>query len=653
MSATGGEPVAFGASRLREALAARGYRLDDGAGFRIAIAVEPGEPEAFAVTRTAGGLAIVGGDAAGAMYGALQVAEQVRGGTAVEAIVEQAGAPRFALRAIKFNLPWMSYRKHECLQLHSETCRDLAFWAAFLDMMADNRFNVLSLWNLHPFHYMIRPRDYPEACPFSDEELADWQGFWRSLMRMAHDRGVQIHLFFWNIFVSPAFAEAHDVATYSTHWEDYLGDGDPSPLVTAYTRACVRQLIEEYPDLDGLGVAMSERMGGMTPEERGAWMREAVEAGIRDAGRPIAYNLRVPHSAGLHNGGTTSGEVQSLGRQLLEAVDLPGPLWSEVKFNWSHGHSTPKLCMIHGGPPTDVLWNPPPTKYQLAWMVRNEDFFILRWGDPDFIRRHIAQNGLPGVGGYFIGSECYIPARDYITKDSPDKTWTYAFERQWLFYALWGRLLYEPETPDGVFEAMFHERHGVDGAELLRLWTMASCVPEEMATFLGFTWDHTLYTEGFLGLKGFITVDKLAECRPVDPVCMSVAEYVKRGEKRGLDAPDTIADSVEASAGATLAQSAHLGEPTGPLRYEVADIRAWGYLGLYFAAKLRAAIALKRGHRDDAMALLRQAAEQWDALIAVTEPLYHAVPLQHTGDRPFSWRQYRAEVWAEAGLTPP
>ena len=97
--------------------------------------------------------------------------------------------PKYLFRAIKFNLPWNSYRVHESLQLHTETVRSLDFWESFLDMMAENRFNVLTLWCLHPFPYMIRPKNFPEACPFSDEELKDWQDFWHGLFGMAQGTG--------------------------------------------------------------------------------------------------------------------------------------------------------------------------------------------------------------------------------------------------------------------------------------------------------------------------------------------------------------------------------------------------------------------------------------------------------------------------------
>ena len=34
-------------------------------------------------------------------------------------------------------------------------------------MMVENRFNAISLWTLHPFTYMIRPKNFPEASPWT------------------------------------------------------------------------------------------------------------------------------------------------------------------------------------------------------------------------------------------------------------------------------------------------------------------------------------------------------------------------------------------------------------------------------------------------------------------------------------------------------
>lgn len=51
------------------------------------------------------------------------------------------------------------------------------------------------------------------------------------------------------------------------------------------------------------------------------------------------------------------------------------------------------------------FYNPEPEGSKVTYTARNEDFFALRWGVPDFIREHIALNSQSYVGGYSIGSE--------------------------------------------------------------------------------------------------------------------------------------------------------------------------------------------------------------------------------------------------------
>ena len=80
-------------------------------------------------------------------------------------------------------------------------------------MMVENRFNVLSLWSLHPYTYMIWPKNFPEASPRSPAELAQWQQLYRQIFRMAKERALDTYIVHWSIFVSPeANAKAHHVA---------------------------------------------------------------------------------------------------------------------------------------------------------------------------------------------------------------------------------------------------------------------------------------------------------------------------------------------------------------------------------------------------------------------------------------------------------
>jgi hypothetical protein len=132
-------------------------------------------------------------------------------GKTLQTIADKNVRPYLSVRAIKFNLPWSSYRSGPAMDLHNEVCRDLSFWQKFLDQMAENRFNLLSLWNVHPFSFMVKPVNFPRANNFSDKEMSEWKQFWTALFKMAKERGIEPFIVNWNIAVSPEFAKNYGV----------------------------------------------------------------------------------------------------------------------------------------------------------------------------------------------------------------------------------------------------------------------------------------------------------------------------------------------------------------------------------------------------------------------------------------------------------
>jgi hypothetical protein len=603
---------------------------------------------------------ITGGGNRGAMYGVLEMVEQIRFGTPLEKIAERRVLPRMEFRAIKFNLPFAAYRTSFAIEQHQETCKDLKFWEAFLDMMAENRFNALTLWSLHPFHYMIRPRNFPEACPFNDAELAEWKRLWAGIFRLAKERGIESYLLNWSIFVSPEFARAHNVAPWSENWGHYGQESTTNAIVVRYTRECVTQVLDEYPDLTGLGITLGERMGGMTPDQRRAWLDRTFFAGIAEAKRPAKFIYRAPLSANTGSGGTTSEENDRRSRAQIESLsnNITGPVYVEFKHNWSHAHSSPDLFIVHGGPLSDAYWDPPPTRHKVVWTMRNEDMFVLRWGQPDFVREFVQrQGGKEYVGGAIIGSECYIPALDYITKEGPHKSWRWAFERQWLFYAVWGQLLYDPAMPDERFEAMFDARFGNGaGKDLLAAWKLASRVPLRFASFHRGTWDGSLYTEGFSSWtdrdnapRKLFDIDAFIKHPVLDTKrYVNIADFVKaRGAvEHGRLSPLVLARQLDregATALKRVASARARAKPSPALDCELTDIEAWCAYGAYFAEKLRGGVALAeaRANKDvkkqqQAVTALENALGHWQRL-AELGARFNQLPVLSNSVDPFSW----------------
>ncbi|MCW3089449.1 MAG: hypothetical protein JWP81_518 [Ferruginibacter sp.] len=675
-------PIAFGVSHIEDAFKKAGQAIgkneltstNKNAAILIQV-INPGnssslQKEGYEIAYKNKQLVISAIDATGAMYGSMDVAEQLRMGKTIQNIIARKVSPHFAARALKFNLPWSSYRVGPAMDLHQDVCRDLKFWQQFINQMADNRFNILSLWNVHPFSFMVKPVNFSWANNYSEKEMAEWKQFWTAIFRMCKERGIAPFIVNWNIAVSPEFAKHYGVKERN----------DTSAIVKRYTREVVTQVINEYPDLAGIGITLADWMSNfttqsgtlpeMTPKDREDWIEETVVAGIKAANRPIQF---------LHRSVLSSDPVEM--RRVINNAGLKDTTLVEIKFNWSHGHSTPVLALTHdshSGQKDDGYWNPLPTNYRVEWMVRNEDFFILRWGQPDFIRQHIAKNTAPYVNGYFVGSEGYIPAKDYSHIESSHKTWNYAFEKQWLFYQLWGRLLYDPATPDAVFESAFNDRYGNNrGRLLLAAYASASQMPLRLASFHRSTWDYTLYSEGFLSpfssgnglhdsISSFISIDELIDRPTLDPHYVSIPDFVKWNSENksmlsGKLTPLQLAGLLETDAKNVL-RIVQMMRPksSATLTCELDDLETWAWLSTYFAGKLRAAVALqtyrKTGdqlQQQKAIELLTACVPAWKKVGDITSKHYREVPyiddhasggMAFKDAKMFSWSKYLPQV---------
>lgn len=667
----------YAIGKLNEVLTKSGYVVvQDSAenSFCISVTIDTInlEAEAYSIIPGKNELKIKGGDKRGLVYGCLALAEDIRNGINITEVGPSNEKPHYLLRAIKHNTSWYSYRPSSAIDQHYETLRNPEYWEAFLDMMAENRFNSLSIFNLHPFVFMITPENFPEASPFSPEEMDEWKKLHHEIFRMAAERAIDVYLIPFNIFVSEEFAKAHNVAK-TNFYPHYYCEGDTSELVKRYMRECVTQVLKEYPELTGFGLTLGEGMAGMSPQQREEWMFDTYINGMSEAGRKSKLVHRIPFSSTKESLGATSVDLERLTRKAIEkeaAQDfIDGPIFADLKYNWSHAHSTPKLVKVHGGEMFDTFYNPEPEGYKITYTARNEDFFALRWGVPGFVRAHIAENSQSYVGGYFVGSETYIPALDYFTAVDTPVDWKFAFERQWLFYKIWGRLLYNPQTPDEVFHDEFIRRYGKDGSNLLEAFSLSSSTQLRLASLYDCGWDFTLYGEGFLALQGdstkYISVKRLMSHPPLAPDYVSVENYIKTINEGGSFSDDIITPPVlvkmlnsDCRKALKLVNGIDTKDNIS-LMYEVADIRTWANLGLHLAEKLEGAMALQRflsggdeQNRTKAVEHLEKALGYWDKVIEITRPIYRDMPLTHYNGSSynrndknlFHWEKIRPEV---------
>jgi hypothetical protein len=252
--------------------------------------------------------------------------------------------------------------------------------------------------------------------------------------------------------------------------------------------------------------------------------------------------------------------------------------------------------------------------------------------------------------------------------------WKYAFERQWLFYKTWGRLLYNPSTPDELFTNEFIHRYGKDAGALLEASSLAGKTPLRLASSFDFTWDFSLYSEGFMALNRdvkrveYISVDWQIRQPPIDPDYVSVLDYVKTISAgstfdKSKITPPILASMLETDCNKALGLVKNFKTlSNASLQQEVADIRVWANLGLYFSEKLKGAVALQmyrekgeEADKQEAIKRLENALRYWDEVVNITRPLYNDMPLVHYSEQDgkhwkendhlrFHWELLRGDV---------
>jgi hypothetical protein len=605
-------PLHFAAEEIQAASAGTGSLSALGVSLRVDAAALP--PQSYRIERGKDKITVTGGDAAGAMYGGLDVAEAIHTGL-LDSLKDSIHAPHITRRGIKFNVPLdlrtPSYSDpSDAAQANIPEMWSMDFWRAFLDDMARHRYNVLSLWNLHPFPSIVKVPEFPDVALddvwrttvkldanfdgsgrnfVRPEMLAHHEvvkqltiaqkiQFWRDVMQLAKDRGVDVYWFTWNAFL------------YGAEGKDGITSDTSSPRAIEYLRDSVRETIQTYPLLAGFGITagenMRENMGGLTKEQ---WLWKTYGEGIRDAMKTEPQrNFRLIHR--FHQTGLD--DIQGA------FTELPCPLDLSFKYAIAHMYSVPDPSMIK---PVLPLLSP-----QLrSWLtVRNDDIYSFRWADLDYARAFI--KAIPGedkIAGFYMGADGYIWGRDFLSKDAATPRQT-VMQKQWLSFALWGRLAYDPDLPAGTFQALVAAHFpGADVPALTAAWADASRTFPYITRFFWGDIDVKWFPEACRQKSGFYTVRQFieGETMPGAGVLNIIewrASYLTDKKNNGTT-PLEIAATLEANAGNALQALPHLQRavvtPAGSAKEYAAtlgDIEAMSELGLYYAEKIRGACDL-------------------------------------------------------------
>ena len=662
-------PAKFAAEEIRREALARGMTLGaDAKATRVSLSVEEADkvvPQSYRIHVTNNGgrriIAVRGADAVGAMYGGLDIAEAIRTGT-LDSLTDSDHRPHIAQRGIKFNIPLdlrtPSYTDcSDAAQANIPEMWEREFWIDYLNAMARHRYNVLSLWSLHPFPSMVKVPEFPEVAlndvwrtkaklddTFSfagsdmvrPEMLTDHEvvrritidekiEFWRWVMQQAADRGIRVYVFTWNVF------------TFGADGKHGITNDLGNDITKKYFRASVREMVKTYPLLAGMGITAGEGMPhDLDSKVKERWLWDTYGEGVRDALKDESRgSLREPTlDRGAIHDKREFGMIHrfhwTAQSEILDAFkDYPGTFEFSFKYSVAHMYSITKPPFIQ-----PLLENLAPGRK--TWLtVRNDDIYTFRFGDPAYAREYIL-NMPPAdkMAGFYMGPDGYVWGRDFLERHPAPGPRPLVMEKQWYSFMLWGRLAYDPSLPDSRFERLLAARH--HKASSPHLFRALQCASQVMPLTTRFFWgdiDLKWFPEACWSHprskgKGFYSVQHFLEgsSMPGSEV-LCIRDWRSRLIARKPMEQTTPLEIVEALDGAAVTTLTSLeslrsaAKEDAELQKTVNDCESLAYLGRYYAAKIRGACAL---------ALFDATGDKFE----------HDASLRHLGDALTHWKRY-------------
>ena len=666
----------FASGEIQKALQARGHRVKQAGlsqlgrltdGIRICLCLRshadvagrmraqgatPDEKlagEGYSIRTTAGASRTthwaIGADAAGVMYGGLELAEVIRL-NGLEGIKEVDHNPYMVMRGTKFNIP-LDVRTPSYTDMCDAAQKNIAemwnfdFWKEYIDNLARYRYNYISLWSLHPFPSMVKVPDYPDVAlddvkrsTVQWNELYPGNGtgfdspeilnnletlkkitieekieFWRKVMRYAKGRNVDFYVVTWNIF------------TYGTDAKYGITDDIDNETTVDYFRKSVKQMFLTYPDLAGIGLTTGENMPGARFSQKEDWAFKTYGQGVLDAanaqpGRKITFIHRQHQTGAL--------DIARKFAPLINHRDI------EFIFSFKYAKAHVYSSTIQPYHPDFVRDIQGEGGLKTIWTLRNDDVYHFRWGAPDFVRQFIKNIPYEVSRGFYFGSDQYIWGREFLSTE-PERPRQLEIVKHWYHWMIWGRLGYDPHLGNERFIDIIQRRFPhISGADLFTAWQEASMVYPKTTGFHWGALDFQWYIEacksrsgpaqtptGFHDVNRFITLEPHKGTNHI-----SIPDYVKSvlaGEKSSGTTPIEVSDQIHGHADKALAlleRLSHGGDKE--LRLTLEDIRAMAYMGKYYAHKIRGATELalfretrKKEHQNAAVDELTRAARYW------------------------------------------
>ncbi|MBW8039992.1 MAG: hypothetical protein FVQ85_08345 [Planctomycetes bacterium] len=603
---------------------------------------KPAERESLLIrhTRWSGKktLLVSGADDCGLMYALLDVADRI-------GWADDPGNPLSEVRNT-IEKPAVVERALSIYTMHKANFEsyfyDENYWARYLDMLAENRFNTFALlfgyenWGYfsppYPYFFDVEGFDDVKVVGITREKQQRNLEALNRIIKMTHDRGMNFTLGIWDHIYRGGVQGPRDRAGKPT---EGIVWGLTAENLTDYTKAALTKLLGEVHDINAIQFRMHGESGLKRNEMGGFW--ENIYKVMTEHAPDIRFDARAKNFPdSLIDKAVEMGvNMRICTKYWMEQMGLP--------FHPTHIHPGNQHDRRHGY--ADLLSYP--QRYKMHWRLWNcGTTRVLLWGDPDYVRRFVQSTYLYDGEGFEVVEPMATKMQDHPLDIKPFellkpqyKYYDWEFERYWHFFQFFGRLGYNPDTPSDVWQSQFQMRFGKEAAPYIEqaLHRAGKILPRIVA----YNYPYNMFptTRGWVEKQRMKDLPEYSRALPSDTQQFlsmdNAAQYQLEGKESARIWPQESSRWFARISRDVLSLAGQAERRIGRHRNKefdstIVDLKILAYLALYHSHRAKAGFsyALFKHSKDlnaldDAIGHEGQAIEAWEKIAEAAGDVYN------------------------------
>ena len=132
---------------------------------------------------------------------------------------------------------------------------DRDWWIEYLDFMATNRYNAVTIWNYFPFPYFVDIPGYENTCPINQEQLNENRDLMQWLNTELKRRNMSLIFHFYCVYVPKKFAVTYEMSGIREFTEDQR------TYVYDYISKCITMFSDNFESI-GIMPCLGEGIPG-------------------------------------------------------------------------------------------------------------------------------------------------------------------------------------------------------------------------------------------------------------------------------------------------------------------------------------------------------------------------------------------------------